>query len=68
MSADAYGGSVPVIDFTKGEVRYVTPEEARAELDELCRSQGHYFATGGSPPYEDDPCVCGDITFKEWRK
>ena len=58
---------VVVLDYTKGEVRYVTPEQAREELDTGCRSQGHHFATRyPNVPQPDDRCICGDITFREW--
>lgn len=60
--------SVKVLDFASGEVRTVTPEQARAELDELCRSQGHYFASVWPvSPHPSDRCICGDIVFKEWQ-
>lgn len=60
-------GRVVVLDYVKGEVRYVTPEEAAAELDRGCRSQGHHFATRHpAVPQLNDRCMCGDITFREW--
>ena len=57
-----------VIDFDKGEVREVTPEQARIEIQELCHNAGHYF--GSSYPNEPLPtarCMCGDITYTEWK-
>lgn len=58
-----------VLDFDKGEVRDITPEQARLEVQELCRKSGHYF--GSKYPNKPLPtalCMCGDITFAEWMK
>jgi hypothetical protein len=57
---------VTVIDFDTGLVTRVPASQAKQDGDELCRSQGHYFATAGAVPGPSARCICGDITFSEW--
>lgn len=62
--------SVPVLYFghPEGAVEWMTVERAREAIEETCRAQGHYFASVWPvTPHPSDHCLCGDITFKEWK-